>query len=156
MLSESDPVPSACPVPGKMHVHHWCEYCYFVVVHRLNRVQLFAVTCTAAGQVSIAFTVSWSLLRLGSIELVTPSSHLILCRALLLLPSIFPSIRIFSNEPALRIRWPEYWSFSFNISPSNQHPGLILRMDWLDLHAIQVFSNTTVQKHQFFSAQLSL
>ena len=96
MLSESDPVPSACPVPGKMHVHHWCEYCYFVVVHRLNRVQLFAVTCTAAGQVSIAFTVSWSLLRVVSIELVMPSNHLILCRALLLLLSVFPSVRLLS------------------------------------------------------------
>ena len=96
-----------------------------------------------------------------SIESVMPSNHLILCCTLLLLPSIFPSIRVFSNELALRIRWPNYWSFNFNISPSNEHPGLIsFRMDWLDLLAVQgtlrVFSNTTVQKHQFFGAQLSL
>ena len=98
--------------------------------------------------------------KLMSIESLMPSNHLILCRPLLLLPSIFPSIRVFSNESALRIRWPKYWSFSFNISPSNEHPGLIsFRMDWLDLLAIQgtlrVFSNTTVQKHQFFGAQPS-
>ena len=96
-----------------------------------------------------------------SIESMMPSNHLILCCTLLLLPSIFPSIRVFSNELALRIRWPNYWSFNFNISPSNEHPGLIsFRMDWLDLLAVQgtlrVFSNTTVQKHQFFGAQLSL
>ena len=97
-----------------------------------------------------------------SIELVMPSNHLILCRPLLLLPSIFPSIGIFSNESALRIRWPKYWSFSFNISPSNEHLELIsFRMDWLSFLAIQgtlkrVFSNTTIQKHQFFSTQLSL
>jgi len=94
-----------------------------------------------------------------SIESVTPSNHLILCHPLLLLPSIFPSIRVFSNELALRNRWPKYWSFSFNISPSNEHPGLIsFRMDWLDLlqskGLSRVFSNTTVQKHQFFGAQL--
>ena len=89
-----------------------------------------------------------------------PSNHLILYPPLLLLPSIFPSIRVFSDESAFHIRWPKYWSFSFNISPSNEHPGLIsFRMDWLDLFAVQessrVFSNTTVQKHQFFSTQLS-
>ena len=91
------------------------------------------------------------------IESVMPSSHLILCRPLLLLPPIPPSIRVFSNKSTLRMRWPKYWSFSFSISPSNEHPGLIsFRMDWLDLLAVQgtlrVFSNTTVQKHQFFSA----
>ena len=101
-----------------------------------------------------------SLLKLMSIELVIPSNHLILCHPLLLLPSIFLSIRVFSNESALCIRWPKYWSFRFNISPSNEHSGLIsFRIDWLDLHAVQglsrVFSSTTVQKHQFFSAQLS-
>ena len=95
------------------------------------------------------------------IESVMPSDHLILCCPLLLLPSIFPSIRVFSNESALCIRWPKYWSFSFNISPSNEHSGLnSFRMDWLDLLAVQglsrVLSNTTVQKHQFFGAQLSL
>ena len=88
------------------------------------------------------------------------SNHLILCHPLLLLPSVFPNIRVFSNESALRIKCPKYWSFSFNISPSNEHPGLIcFRMDWLDLLAVQgtlrVFSNTTVKKHQVFSAQLS-
>ena len=92
--------------------------------------------------------------------MVMPSNHLILCRALLLLPSIFHSIRVFSNESAFRIRWPKYWSFSFNISPSNEHPGLIsFRMDcWISLQSkglSRVFSNTTVQKHQFFGAQLS-
>ena len=94
-------------------------------------------------------------------ESVIPSKHLILCRPLLLLPSIFPSIRVFSNESALCIRWPKYWSFSFNISPSNEHPGLIsFRVDWLDLPAVQgtlkVFSSATVKKHQFFGAQLCL
>ena len=106
-------------------------------------------------QASLSITNSQSLLKLMSIELVMPSNHHTLCRPLLLLPSIFPSIRVFSNESALHIRWPKYWSFSFSISLSNEHPGLIsFRMDWLDL--LIVFSNTTVQKHQFVSAQLSL
>ena len=101
-----------------------------------------------------------SLLKLMCIKSVMPSNHLILCHPLLLLHSILPSIRVFSNESALRIRWPKYWSFSFSMSPSNEHPGLIsFRMDWLDLLQInelsRVFSNTTVQKHQFFGAQLS-
>ena len=104
---------------------------------------------------------SWSLLKLTSIESVMSSNHLILCCPLPLPPSIFPSTRVFSNESALPIRWPKYWSFSFSISPSNEYSGLIsFRMDWLDLLAVQglsgVFSNTTVQKHQFFSIQLSL
>ena len=95
-----------------------------------------------------SITNSRSSLRLTSIESVMPSSHLILCRPLLLLPSIFPSIRVFSNEPALRIRWPEYWSFSFNISPSNEHPGLIsFRMDWLDLLAAQGTLKSLLQHH---------
>ena len=107
-----------------------------------------------------AITNSRSLLKLTSMETVMPSNHLILCRLLLLLPSIFPSIRVFSNESALCIRCPKYWSFSFSISPSNEYSGLIsFRMDWLDLLAVQgthrVFSNTTVQKNQFFGAQLS-
>ena len=97
--------------------------------------------------------------RLTSIESVIPSSHLILCRPLLLLPPIPPSIRVFSNESTLRMRWPKYWSFSCSISPSKEIPGLIsFRMDWLDLQSkglSRVFSNTTVQKHQFFGAQLS-
>ena len=95
-----------------------------------------------------------------SIESVMPTSHLILCRPLLLLPSILPSIRVFSNEAALHIRWPKYCSFIFGISPSNEHPGLVsFRLDWLDLlrskGLSRVFSNITVQKHQFFGAQLS-
>ena len=104
---------------------------------------------------------SWNLLKLMSIESVMPSNHLILSRPLLLLPSIFPSIRIFSNESALHIRWPKYWSFSFSISPSNEYSGLIsFRIDWFYLLAFQgilrVFSSTTVQKHQFLGAQPSL
>ena len=109
--------------------------CCFVI--QLCHVQLFVIPCTAACQDSPSITNSQSLLKLMSIESVMPSNHLILCCSLLLLPSIFPSIRVFSNESALRIRWPKYWSFSF-ISPSNEHPGLIsFRMDWLDLLAVQ-------------------
>ena len=120
-----------------------------------------ATSRTAACQDSLSITNCCSLLKLISIKLVMPSNHLILCRPLLLLPSIFPSIRVFSKESFLCIRWPKYWSFSFSISPSNEHSGLIsFRMDWLDLLAVQglsrVFSNTTVQEHQFFRAQLSL
>ena len=112
-------------------------------------------------QAALSITKSWSLLKLISIESVMPSSHLILCRPLLLWPSIFSSISVFSNESVLRVRWPKYWSFSFNISPSSEHSGLMsFRMDWLDLLAVQgtlkSLRNTTVQKHQFFSAQLSL
>ena len=106
----------------------------------------------AAHQASLSIANSWSLLKLMSVESVMPSNHFILCRPLLLLPSIFPNIRVFSNESALHIRWPEYWSFSFNISPSNGHPGLVLQSKGLS----RVSSNTTVQKHQFFGAQLSL
>ena len=114
-----------------------------------------------ARQASLSITNSWSLLKLTSIELVMPSNHLILCRPLLLPPSIFPSIRVFSNESVLHIRWPNYWSFSFSISPSNEYSGLIsFRTDWLELlqskGLSRVFSNTTVQKHQFFDIQFSL
>ena len=110
---------------------------------------------TAACQASLSIDNHWSLPKLMSIKVVMPFSHLILCRPLLLPPSIFPSIRVFSNESAFRIRWPKYWSFSCNISPSNEHSGLIsFRMDWLDLlkskGLSRVFSNTTVQKHQLF------
>ena len=98
---------------------------------------------------------SWSLLKLISIESVMPSNHLILCRPLLLLPSIFPSIRISSDEPALCIRWPKYWSFSFNISPSKEHPRLI-GSPCSARDSKKVFSDTTVQNHQFFGAQFSL
>ena len=126
----------------------------------LSRVRLFATPRTTARQASLSITNSWSLPKPMSIESVMLSNHLILCHPFLLLPSIFPSTRVFSNESALRIRWPKYWSFSFSFSPSNEHQGLIsLRMDWLDLLASKglsrVFSNTTVQKYQFFIAQLS-
>ena len=104
---------------------------------------------TAACQASLSITNSWSLPKLMSIELVMPSNHLILCRPLLLLPSVFPSIKVFSNESAPHIRWPTFWSFSFSISPSNEHPGLIsFSMDWLDLLAIQG-SLKSLQQPQF-------
>ena len=135
----------------------------FSSVQLLSRVRLFATPWTAAHQASMSITDSRSPPKSMFIELVMPFNHLIgLCHPLLLLPSIFPSIRVFSDESALRIRWPEYWGFSFSISPTHEHPGLIsFRMDWLDLPAVQgtlkrVFSNTTVQKYQFFGAQLSL
>ena len=103
---------------------------------------------TAARQASLSITNSWRLLKLMSIELVMPSNHLILCCPLLLLPSIFPSIRVFSSESALRIRWPKYWSFSFSISPSNEHPGLIsFRMGWLDLLAVRGTLKSLLQNH---------
>ena len=106
-------------------------------VQSLSHVQLFATPWITVCQASLSITNSRSSLRLISIESVMPSSHLILCRPLLLLPPISPSIRVFSNESGLRIRWPKYWSFSFSISPSNEHPGLIsFRMDWLDLLAV--------------------
>ena len=110
----------------------------FSSVQLLGHVWLFATPWTAARQASLSITNSWSLLKLMSIELVMPSSHLILCHSLFFLPLIFPSIRVFSNESALHIRWPKNWSFSFNISLFNEHPGLIsLRMDSLDLLAVQ-------------------
>ena len=103
---------------------------------------------TAAPQASLSIINSWSLLKLVSIESVMPSNHLILCHPLLLLPSIFPSIRVFLNEAALRIRWPKYWSFIFNIRPSSEHPGLIFfRMDWLDLLAVQGTLKSLFQHH---------
>ena len=137
---------------------------------RLSCVWHFATPWTAAHQASLFFTISWSLLKCMFIELVMPSKHLILCRSLLLPPTIFPSIRVFSNESVLQIRWPKYWSFSFSISPSNEYSGLIsFRIDWFYLLAVQgtlksllqklkkrVFSNTTVRKHQFFGLQSSL
>ena len=107
-------------------------------VQSLSHVGLFETPWTAACQASLSITNSWSLPKLVSIELVMPPNHLILCHPLLLLPSIFPSIRVFSNESALHFRWPKFWSFSFNISPSNGHSGLIsFWMDWLDLLAVQ-------------------
>ena len=113
--------------------------CEFTSVQSLSHVQLFATSWTAACQASLFIANSWSLLKLMSIGwMASPSNHLILCHPLLLLPSIFPNIRVFSRESALHIRWPKYWNFSFNISPSNEHPGVIsFRMDWLDLLAVQ-------------------
>ena len=117
-------------------------------VQLLSHVQLFATPWTTACQASLSITNSQSLLKLMSIESVMPSNHLILRHPLLLLPSIFPSIRVFSNESALSIRWPKYRSFSFNISPSNEHPGLIsLRMYWLDLLAVQGTLKSLLQHH---------
>ena len=138
----------------------------FSSVHLLSRVQLFATPWIAAHQASLSITNSQSSLKLTSIEWVMPSSHLILCRPLLLLPPIHPSIRVFSNESTLHMRWPKYWSFSFNISPSKEHPGLIsFRMDWLDLLAVQGTLKSLLQHHSskasllqcltFFIVQLS-
>ena len=126
----------------------------------LSCVRLFATPWITVRQASLSITNSRNSLRLMSIESVMPSSHLILCHPLLLLPPIPPSIRVFSNESTLRMRGPKYWNFSFSIIPSKEIPGLIsFRMDWLDLLASKglsrVFSNTTVQKHQFFGAQPS-
>ena len=131
-----------------------------------NRVRLFATPWIVACQASLSITNSWSSLRLSSIESVIPSSHLILGRPLLLLPPIPPSIRVFSNESTLLMRWPKYWSFSFSIIPSNEHPGLIsFRMDWLDLPAAQGTPESLLQHHSskasifrcstFFTVQLS-
>ena len=132
-----------------------------------SHVWLFATPWTSVCQASLFITNSRSLLKLMSIELVMPSNHLILCHPLLLLPSTFPSIRVFSNESALHIRWPKYWCFSFNISPSNEHPGLIsFRMDLLDLLAVQGTLKSLLQHHTskasilrcstFFTVQLSI
>ena len=138
----------------------------FSSVQSLSRVWLFVTPWTAAHQASLSITNYQSSLKLMSIELVVPSSHLILCCPLLLLPSILPSIRVFSNESAVYIRWPKYWSFSFSISPSNEYSGLIsFRMDWLDLLAVQGMFKSLLQHHSskasilrhsaFFIVQLS-
>ena len=120
----------------------------FSSVQLLSHVRLFVTPWTAACQASLSITNSRSSLRFVSIKSGMPSSHLILCHPLLLLPPIPPSIRVFSNESALRIRWPQYWSFSFNISPSNKHPGLIsFRMDWLNLLAVQETLRCLLQHH---------
>ena len=126
-------------------------------VQLLGRVRLFVTPWIAARQASLSITNSRSSHKLMCIEWVMPFSHLILCCPLLLLPPIPPSIRVFSNESAVRMRWPKYWSFSFSISPSNEHPGLIsFRMDWVESKGLwRVFSNTTIQNHQFFGTQLS-
>ena len=133
----------------------------FSSVQLLSRVQLFATPWITACQASLSITNSRSLLRFMSIESVMPSSHLILCRPLLLLPPIPPSIRVFSSESTLRMRWPKCWSFSFSISPSNEHPVFWSPLGWTGWISLQskelsrVFSNTTAQKHQLFSTQLS-
>ena len=149
-------------VPFYLHV----TYLQFSSVQSFSRVRLFVTPWTAAHQASLSITNSQSLPKLMSIESVNPSNHLILCHPLLLLPSIFPSIRVFTNESALRITWSKYWSFSFNISPSKEHPGLIsFRTDWLDLFAVQGTLESLFQHHSskasilwhsgFFIVQLS-
>ena len=138
----------------------------FSSVQSLSHVRLFATPWTAAHQASLSITNSWSLLKLMSIESVLPSNHLIFCHPLLLLPSVFPSIKVFSSESVLHIRWPKYWSFSFGISPSNEYLGLIsFRIDWLDFLAVQVILKSLLQHHSskasvlqhsaFFIVQLS-
>ena len=137
-----------------------------MVVKSLSHVQLFVTPWTAECQASLFFTISWSLLKLTSIESVMPSNDLILCHPLLLLPSIFPRIKVFSNESVLCIRWPKYWSFSFSISHSNEYSALIFfRMDWFDLFVVQGTLKTLLQHHSskasipqhsaFFIVQLS-
>ena len=139
---------------------------YFSSVQSLSHVQLFVTPWTTARQASLSIINSWSPPKLMSIESVMPSNHLILCRPLLLLPSIFPSIRVFSNESTLHMRWPKYWSFSFNISPSKEHPWLIsFRTDWLDLLVAQGTLKSLLQHYSskasilqcsaFFIVQLS-
>ena len=119
-----------------------------VAVQTLSCVQLSVIPWTTARQASLSFTVSWSLLKLMSIESVMPVNHLILCHPFLHPPSIFPNIRVFSNESSLHIRWPKYWSFSFSISPSNEYSGLIsFRMDWFDLLAVQGTLKSLLQHH---------
>ena len=138
----------------------------FSSVQSLSCVRLYETPWTAAHQASLSITKSRRLLKLMSIDSVMPSNHLILCCPLLLLPSVFPNIRAFSNESALHIRWPKYWSFSFNVSPSNEHPGLIsFNLDWLDLLAVQGTLKGLLQHHSskasilwhsaFFIVQLS-
>ena len=152
--------PLLLPLYPWVHSQHLCLHSVqFSSVQLLSRVRLFVTPWTAARQASLSITNSWSLLNLMSIESMMPSNHIILCRPLLPLPSIFHSIRVFSNESVLGIRWPKYWSFSFNISASNEYSGLIsLRIDGLislqSKGLSRVFSNTTVEKHQFFGSQL--
>ena len=131
----------------------------FSSVQPFSCVRIFETPWTAARQANLSITNSQSLLKLMSIKSVMPSDCLILCHPLLLLPSIFSCIRVFSNESTLQMWWPKYWSFSFSISPCNEHPGLIFRMDWLDLLAVQGTRKSLLQHHsskaQFFGAQLS-
>ena len=151
------------------HFHHHRKFHWRVLqfnsVQSLSHVWLFVIPWTAARQASLSITNSWSLLKLMSIESVMPSNHLILCSPLLL-PSVFPSIRVFSSESVLHIKWPKYWNFSFSISPSNEYSGLIsFRMDWLDFLAVQGTLKSLLQHHSskasilwcsaFFIVQLS-
>ena len=149
-----------------MFIHALSMLVQYSSVQSLSRVRLFVTPGTAACQTLLSITNSWSLPKLMSIELVMPFNHLILCRPLLLPPSIFPSMRVFSSESALCIRWTKHRSFSFNISPSNEHSGLIsFRMDWLDLLAVQGTLKSLLQHHSskasilqcsaFFIVQLS-
>ena len=144
----------------------WDAWKKFSSVQSLSRVWLFMIPWTAAHQSSLSITNSWSLLKLSSIGSVMPSKHLILCHPLLLPPSIFPSIRVFSKESVLHIRWPKYWSFSFSISPSNELSGLIsFKIDWFDLLAVQGTLKSLLRHHSskasvlqgsaFFMVQLS-
>ena len=126
------PVSFSAPLPPLRSFLHCCSV--LIVVHLLSCVWLFEISWTVPCQASLSFTISQSLLKLMSIELMIPSNHFIFCHLLFLLPSVFPSIRVISNEPALCIWWPKYWSFSFSISPSNEYSGLIsFRIDWFDL-----------------------
>ena len=139
---------SHMPLKRMKILYVWVRSGWFSSVQSLSHVQLFATPCITAYQASLSITNSQSLLRLMPIELVMPSSHLILCCPLLLLPPIPPSIRVFSNESTLCMRWPKYWSFSFSISSSNEHPGLVsFRMDWLDLLAVQETLKSLLQHH---------
>ena len=129
-----------------------CHFCVLSLL--LSHIRLFVTPWTAACQASLSFFISQSLLKLMPVESMIPSNHLILCRPLLLLPSVFPSIRAFSNELALHIRWPKYWSFNYSINPSNEYTGLIsFRIDWFDLHAVQ---GTFKSLHQYHISKASV
>ena len=156
------------PGPGKCHGQRnrmgyspwgckeldWATNTHTASVQLLRHVRLFVTPWTGAHQASLSITNSWSPPKPTSIESMMPSNHFILCHPLLLLPSIFPSIRVFSNESALPMRWPKYWSFSLSIIPSNEHPGLIsFRMDWLDLLAVQ---GTCLLQHRSSNASILL
>ena len=157
--------PVFIPIPKKrqrqrsLKLPHNCTHVTSASSVQFSRsvIWLFVTPWTAAHQACLSITNSWSLLKLMSIEWVMPFNHLILCHPLLLLPSIFPNNRVFSNDSLVCIRWPKYWSFSFNTSPSNEYPGLIsFRMDWLDLLLVQGTLKSLLQhhssKHQFFGA----
>ena len=136
--------PHLCPPGGQIWDHHT----QFSSVQSLSCVRLFVTLWTGAHQASLSIANSWSLLKLMFIEPVMPSNHLILCCPLLLLPSIFPSIRIFPSESVLPIKWPKYWSFSYNISPFNKYLGLIsFRMDWFDVFGVQGTLKSLLQHH---------